>query len=94
MCRRLCQELAKTGPLESQILYRQQLQELEPLVRFCQYEQSRAGGSSAASQEQLPEQLQVRPKSPLPCLPHGPGNACPPCCCCVTEAFCSEPPAS
>ena len=58
-CRRLCQELAKTGPLESQVLYRQQLEELEPLIRFCQYEQSRAGSSQQATQEQLPEQLQV-----------------------------------
>ena len=59
-CRRLCQELASTGPLEDQVLYRQQLEELDPLIRFCQYEQSRAGASKAASQaQQPPEQLQV-----------------------------------
>ena len=42
------------------MLYRQQLEELDPLIRFCQYEQSRAGASKAGSQaQQPPEQLQV-----------------------------------
>ena len=41
------------------MLYRQQLEELEPLIRFCQYEQIRAGSSQQATQAQIPQQLQV-----------------------------------
>ena len=54
--------LAQAGPLEQQLLYRQQLEELQPLVRFCQYEQSKESTSAApsASDQAFSEQLQVR----------------------------------
>ena len=61
-CRRLCQALADSGPLEHQLLYRQQLEELEPLIRFCQYEQGRSGAApaDAAPEQGFTELLQVR----------------------------------
>ena len=60
--RRLCQALADSGPLEHQLLYRQQLEELEPLIRFCQYEQGRGGAAPAPAvpEQELSEQLQAR----------------------------------
>ena len=63
--RRLCETLAHAGPLEQQLLYRQQLEELEPLIRFCQYEQGKAGASAAhtADETALSEHLQVSSSS-------------------------------